>query len=225
MNADDVEATVKGGTDKDPIKIIVDLCKKNEMDPWNIDVIEITDKFLEEIKNAENLAAPGKILHYAAILVRMKSEILTTEDEEEEEDSQPEFIPDEVEFDIPELQLIPRKRAKRWTTLAQLLFALQSGSKSIKPKKSVRRINKILSLPHEEDLEEKILEVEKELADLFEKNGKIYFSEIVPKKDKKEQISYFLSIQYLYFRNRLSISQRRLYGKLEIRRSTGFRRG
>ncbi len=64
--------------DEEPIEILVQMAEKGEMDPWNIDIVEVTDRFLSELerRKALDLGISGRTLLYAAILVRMKSEYL-----------------------------------------------------------------------------------------------------------------------------------------------------
>ncbi len=77
------------------------MAKKGEVDPWNIDVIEVADRFLEKLEKAQklDLRISGRVLLYAAILIRMKAEILAEEAlRTKAEPEEPEFIPDEIEF-------------------------------------------------------------------------------------------------------------------------------
>ena len=62
----------------DGIEILVRLAQKGEIDPKNVDIIDVTDKFLKLIAAApkENLRQSGKILFHACVLLRMKAEAL-----------------------------------------------------------------------------------------------------------------------------------------------------
>lgn len=64
------------------IEILVQMAKAGKIDPWNIDIIDVTDKYLShlfEIK-AQNLRATSKTLLFASILLRLKSNILEGND-------------------------------------------------------------------------------------------------------------------------------------------------
>jgi segregation and condensation protein A len=65
-------------TIEDPVEILVGLAERGEIDPWNIDIIEVTDRFLYELERCRqlNLQVSGRTLFYAATLLRMKSEHL-----------------------------------------------------------------------------------------------------------------------------------------------------
>ncbi len=63
---------------EDPVEILVGLSERGEIDPWNIDIIEVTDRFLQELERRRelNLQVSGRTLFFAATLLRMKSEHL-----------------------------------------------------------------------------------------------------------------------------------------------------
>ncbi|MFA7694950.1 MAG: ScpA family protein [Methanoregula sp.] len=76
-------------TIEDPIEILVGLAERGEIDPWNIDIIEVTDRFLSELERRRqlNLQVSGRTLFFAATLLRMKSEQLDIPSEEEESET------------------------------------------------------------------------------------------------------------------------------------------
>jgi segregation and condensation protein A len=73
---------------EDPVEILVGLAEKGEIDPWNINIIEVTDRFLAELDRRRqlNLQLSGRTLFYAATLLRMKSELLAIVEPAEDED-------------------------------------------------------------------------------------------------------------------------------------------
>lgn len=60
------------------IEILVDMARKGEIDPKNVDIIDLTDRFLRaiEAQPKENLRQSGKIIFHASVLLRMKAEAL-----------------------------------------------------------------------------------------------------------------------------------------------------
>jgi segregation and condensation protein A len=73
-------------TDEDapePVEVLVNLAEKGEIDPWDIDIIQVTDAFLAAIDEAE-IRTSGRALFYASVLLRMKSDELFAEDEDPE---------------------------------------------------------------------------------------------------------------------------------------------
>ena len=63
----------------DAIEILVDLAKCGKIDPWNIDIVDIYDKYtlkLIELKANNNLKFAGRALLFASILLKLKSNVL-----------------------------------------------------------------------------------------------------------------------------------------------------
>src|SRR5208337_3864550 len=84
--ADSPATPTPSGIVEDPVEILVGLAERGEIDPWNIDIIEVTDRFLSELERRRelNLQLSGRTLFYAATLLRMKSEQLDQSIEEDE---------------------------------------------------------------------------------------------------------------------------------------------
>lgn len=64
------------------IEILVQMAKSGKIDPWNIDIVDVTDKYLAHLfeMKALNLRATGKTFLFASILLRLKSNILKGND-------------------------------------------------------------------------------------------------------------------------------------------------
>jgi len=60
------------------IEFIVQLAEKGEIDPKDVDIIYVTDRFLQAIaaQPKENLRQSGKVIFHASVLLRMKAEAL-----------------------------------------------------------------------------------------------------------------------------------------------------
>jgi len=75
--------------DEEPVEILVGMAERGEMDPWNIDIVDVTDRFLAELERRKllDLRISGRTLFYAATLLRMKAEHYVDDDLPDEEDS------------------------------------------------------------------------------------------------------------------------------------------
>ena len=60
------------------IGILVDMAKAGKIDPWNIDIVDVTDKYLAHMveMKSQNLRVTGRTFLFAAILLKLKSNIL-----------------------------------------------------------------------------------------------------------------------------------------------------
>ncbi len=69
---------IEKNAENDGIGILVSMAKAGKIDPWNIDIIDITDKFLAHCcsMKSENLRITGRTYLFASVLLNMKSKIL-----------------------------------------------------------------------------------------------------------------------------------------------------
>ena len=128
------------------LEILVQLAEKKEIDPWDIDIIEITDKFLAALDKSprENLLNAGRAIFYASVLLRLKSEILLNMSNETLASSQmtDNFFPEdellfddqgELHLDLTKLESfivrssLGKQQRKRKITLNDLIIALQQA--------------------------------------------------------------------------------------------------
>jgi len=72
----------------EPVEVLVQLADDGEIDPWDIDVVQVTDKFLDAIDGSD-LRTSGRALFYASVLVRMKSDAMLGTDEPEDDPVEP----------------------------------------------------------------------------------------------------------------------------------------
>ncbi len=224
---------------EDPIEIILEMARKGEIDPWNIDVVDITDRFLQKLEKAKelDLRVSGRVLLYAAILVRMKAEAIALEslriDDVEEsdfeddfvdftdtltEDVYPDFYPEEIDLRMR----MPRRRAKRINTLKELIEELKRAEAVEKRRRKRKRrkepqIESTLEVPHEESMEETIEAIEREIMRKLSRKETLTFSSIIRGRKLEEIVDYYISILHLVFRGRIEIRQEEFYGEIEIR--------
>ena len=72
----------------EPVEVLVTLAEEGEIDPWDIDIVAVTDAFLAEL-DAADLRASGRALFYASVLLRMKSDAMLGNDEPDEPEPEP----------------------------------------------------------------------------------------------------------------------------------------
>lgn len=65
------QAAVVQTAEVDGIEILVNMAKSGKIDPWNVDIVEVTDKYLTHLfqSKAQNLRLTGRTLLFAAILL------------------------------------------------------------------------------------------------------------------------------------------------------------
>jgi len=70
------------------VEVLEALAEEGEIDPWDIDIVAVTDKFLERLDEAD-LRSSGRALFYASVLLRMKSDAMLTDEEDEPDQPEP----------------------------------------------------------------------------------------------------------------------------------------
>ncbi len=77
----DIETSADSENDAEPVELLVQLAKDGEIDPWDIDIVAVTEKFLAALEKGD-LRRTGRALFYASVLLRLKSDRLLNEDPE-----------------------------------------------------------------------------------------------------------------------------------------------
>ena len=62
----------------DGIDVLVAMARQGKIDPWAVDIVEVADLFSAHIfqSKAQNLRYSGRVIFYASLLLKMKSDIL-----------------------------------------------------------------------------------------------------------------------------------------------------
>ncbi len=223
------EGEAEAFSDKDileePIEILVNLAKNGEIDPWNVDIVEVTDKFLRQLEEMEkmDLRISGRTLLYASILLRMKSNVLVEVEEPIIEDEYEQF--EVSDYPVPALPL--RRSSKRPVTLEELLSELKKAElvekrrleriKNIKDERHAT-LKEVLSIAHEEDIESRVGKMRNLLNELFEKQKHIKFSDLSDSLDRSGRVMAYLAILFLATRKEIWLEQEELFGELFIRK-------
>ena len=109
-----VEYISKNGIQKDgnvdTIEILVDLARGGKIDPWNIDIVDLYDKYMERLSqlNIKNLKSVGRALLFTSILLRLKSNVIEGLSLEDLEPQENELFDDdtfEADYEVEQLQL------------------------------------------------------------------------------------------------------------------------
>lgn len=204
-------------------EMLLDLVATRKLDPWNIDIVEITTSYIERIRKMEmlDLRVPANLILAAAILIRFKSDALRFEEEAQvaveetyvEEDSEPETI--------PVLELKTRVPPKRMVSLDELLLAMEKvfdDQKKREEKAQVIKIPSVINIQLPEfSIEERMGEIYEKVLEEKDSEGLATFSSILKEKNPLEIIMTLLPLLHLVQDGQLSIFQEKFYGEIFIR--------
>lgn len=207
-------------------ELIHDLINTEQLDPWNVDIIVLTDKYLERISAMEeaDFFVSSKVLLAASFLLRIKSEILlnkyiTSIDDilfGKKEEKKYEIERIELDESIPELvPKSPLPRFKR-VTLQELMESLNKAivTENRRIKKEIINKSALLesgiSLPKRKfSIKDKIRELYDGLLKYFRENEtsqRISFTEFVG-QDREQRIISFSSLLHLDHQKKVWLEQ------------------
>ncbi len=214
-------------------EIIYDLINTEQLDPWDIDIIVLSDKYLEKISEIEeaDFFISSKVLLAASLLLRIKSEILLNRYIKSIDDilfgkkelTRTPLERIELDEEIPEL--IPRSPLPRFrkVTLKELMESLNKAittenrriKREIVTSDSLRESS--FSLPKRKfSIKDKIAEIYRNLSDWFKekKEDKVTYSEFA--NNKEEKIISFLPLLYLEDQKKIWLEQKKPFEEINI---------
>ncbi len=231
------------------LEILVQLAEKGDIDPWDIDILDVTNKYLAALDKSprENLLNAGRAIFFASVLLRLKSDILlnisneTLLSSQQTENFFPEddllFNQDEVRLDLSRLESfivrssLGKQQRKRKISLGDLIFALQQAEEE-EERRAVRaklRSERAFTIDASE-IPDNVLEIahEEDLEDIANKVEAIIQEHLTD--DKPIALSFisgilnnkttpFLALLFLAHSQKIVLEQKDCYGEVYIHRA------
>lgn len=206
-------------------EILYDMVAQREINPWDIDVIEVTNKYIGRIKEMkmEDLRVPANLILAAAILLRFKSDMVSL-DEAPQQALLDDFAEPFSYSEIAPLELKGRIPPKRRVTLEELVDAVQKVFEDQKVHEEKARMRD--ELPAQiEPLEIKMSEFKideqidglfKRINSLVDSEGLVRFSELVEKKDRQGIVYTLLPLLFLANDGKVNMAQDPFFGEIFI---------
>jgi len=215
--------------------MIYELISSEQMDPWDVDVSLLAQKFLERLKQYKemDLKISGKVLLAAAILLRIKSTRFLEEDinaldaliasaNAPEEELYEEIIDfaEEV-IDIEEKpKIYPRtpQPRKRKVSVFDLMDALGKALEVFKrrPPKIKEKIT--LKAPEKpRDISLIMRDVFNKIVEHYDKsNNGLTFNHLVPSESKEDIVFTFIPLLHLDHQRKIDLIQKYHFGDINI---------
>ncbi len=198
-------------------EILMELIESREMDPWNIDIVEIADAYIKKIKNMQlqNLRIPANVILASALLVHFKAMALNFDEKiEEEMGTEEESI---IEEELPALIFKNNTPRKRRVELEELIKAMEA-SMQLKPRYVSKIKTKPVKLtPPKRDLHQKMKEIYKEALQIADSENVLLFSSLVKTKSAEEIVTKITLLLHLVNEDKISIWQEKIWGEIFIR--------
>jgi segregation and condensation protein A len=196
-------------------EVLANLVVEEGMDPLSVDIVRLADSFMLYLNKLKefDFRVPARFILIAAILLRMKCELLL-EEEMKKEKIEGSAVP-ELNVEVPILTPPITRKTTRKVTLDELITALNKAF-TFKEKKETKRlrIRKAAEqlIEPAEDIELKIKEIFNEIL-----KGKRKFSDIVPVWRRKDIVTIFMPLLYLTQRGKISCEQEEFFKEIYIK--------
>jgi len=221
--------------------LLYDLVRTEQMNPWDIDISVLSQKYVETLKKMKqhDFRVSGKVLLAAAILLKIKTEHLLehgmneldrllarTQEQAADENFFSEFSQDLFaaadKIDNDEPHLIPRtpQPRHRKITIYDLAEALQQALE-VKKRKLDRAYPEIkITIPKRKfDITMIIRDVYARVKTYFHQNEKstLTFTKLIPKEATKEEKVYtFIPLLHLDNQRKIDMHQKEHFGEINI---------
>ncbi|HII16180.1 MAG TPA: segregation/condensation protein A [Nanoarchaeota archaeon] len=214
--------------------IIYDLIKSDEMDPWDIDVSLLTQRYIETIKAMEqmNFLISGKVLLAAALLVKIKSDRLVEQDIAYFDSI---LFPQTEALDDMEMQFTERQKVehpplgirtplprKRKVSVQDLMKALQRALEVDKRRtlKYNRYYTENVAVVPERKVDILVLikSLYGKIVGFFEKKETITFTKLLPEGEptKREKVLTLLPLLHLENESKVDLSQEANFAEIYV---------
>jgi len=206
-------------------EILYQIVSIEQLDAWNIDLIKLTDRFIEYINKLEQLdfRIPARIVFVATVLLRLKADYLSIFEEEETIETiakEQQFVDLGIDPNLVQLGLPMRRMPKRQISLDELIVALRKAMVVRERKAERRRIwrAQLEAEISEEDITKRIEKMLVEIDDIMKKanKDKVSFSEIVKKWKRDKIIEKFVPLLHLENDRKISTEQEDYFKEIFI---------
>jgi segregation and condensation protein A len=191
-------------------EVIIKLVEEANLDPWDIDITKLADLFLQYLYTLHkfDFRIPARFILIAAILLRMKCEIVKLKEEKEKK-------VEKIDINVPLLQPPVTRIPKRRVTLNELVNALQKAiefqERKRQRKLAVRRAVEAL-IVEEEDIETRM----KKLYEIIKNDNISKFSELLTTGEREEIVSKFTPLLHLVHNELIKCEQPEAFGEIFI---------
>ena len=229
---------------EEAIDLLLELAERGEIDPWDVQVIDVIDRFLTQLAptaTTRDLSESAQALLYASMLIYLKAIALAEAELEEDESEDFDEAPWEGELEplppIPlEHTLKPRPVARitrtRPVTLKEIIAQLQvleeaAQRQESRPKRMRKtiptgeKISSIAQLSHPENLAEIVSMLEPILTRNWQHSRAISITSLVSlhQEDhpgKASIASIFWALLMMASRSQVHLQQEEFYGDLSV---------
>jgi len=200
--------------------LIRDIVNSEGMDPWDIDISLLVQKYLEALRKIKqmDLKISGKFLLAAAILLKMKADYLLRKKEETFQEEKKEEVQIKDNYELQPNVPLPKKRK---VTIEELISSLRSAL-VVKERRTIRHKQREVKMKvkiKKIDLGEKIATLYMRIVSFFKKfkTNEITFSTLTPSRQREDIIWTFVPLIHLANKGKIKLRQDEQFGEIYVR--------
>ncbi|MBR9682301.1 MAG: segregation/condensation protein A [Candidatus Aenigmarchaeota archaeon] len=209
--------------------VIVKIIAEEQMDPWNIDIVQLSDAFSNHLTTLEHsdLRMPARFILIAAILLRMKSDILAAKKQKSilaegaiDKKRESELI--EMLSKIPPLQAPIKRIPMKSVALDELVGALKKAF-AVEERRKERKwrvrkaVNRILPDAEVDDITKRIDGLMEQIQGaMVDIESDIEFSRLVNKWERKTIVKTLMPLLHLSQEGKIKINQKELFKEIYV---------
>jgi segregation and condensation protein A len=215
--------------------IIYDLINSGQLDPWNIDLAILANKYLEKIKELEeaNFFVSSKVLLAASLLLRIKSEILLNDyirsideilfgkkDQEAKKLERIEIDENDLPILYPKTPLPRMRKVSLQELMNALSKAINTENRRIKreivEKQLMREAEIVMPKASRVNIKDRIRKIYSRILTMMKaKKSRISYSELVG-NDREERRACFLPCLHLDNQQKVWLEQEKHFDEIYV---------
>ena len=190
-----------------PFALIVPMIEEGKLDPWKVDIVELANLYIEELRKREtlDLRVPARAVVAASFLLRKKVEVIFPKPERKPRERKDYTLEEIVEMFEEESREVEENLVDN---LEKVKKALR---KSPKGRRARRRRGKVIPL-HISRFED----VLKEMWDFFSSMDVGKRIEFFTFLDKVNFVPQFMALMYLYYEGKVELHQEEPFGDIMV---------
>ncbi len=200
--------------------ILLDLVETEKMNPWDIDVVVLAEKYLVKINELEtnNLRVPANAILACAILVKTKSKYLrlsSLDDVDEKE----KLTPEQRAMMLGEIPDLVANRSFREgkITLDELVSSIEDIIHRTSPKKNAARIIPRMEINFDStSIEEKMGSVLDLIKKKVDSQGVVLFKDLLDENSVDGLVDTFLPVLFLMNSGKVLAYQNEFFGEIFV---------
>lgn len=190
-----------------PFALLVPMIEEGKLDPWKVDIVELANLYIEELRRREtlDLRIPARAIVAASFLLRKKVEVLFPKPERKPRQKRDYTLEEIVEMFHEEVKEVEENLAQNLEKAKRILGKRSNGKKG-----GIRR-GKVIPI-HVSRFED----VLKEMWELFKSLDVGKRIEFFTFAGGVNFVPQFMALMYLYYEGKIDLYQEEPYGDIMI---------